>query len=223
MSENIFLFIPNIIGYARIILNIIAFWYMRTDYVLAVTCYVSSALLDAFDGHAARMFNQSTKFGAMLDQLTDRTATMCLLVTLAYFYPQWMFFFQMSMTIDIVSHWLHLHSSNMKGMTSHKMIDLSGNPILRLYYTSKPVLFVMCAGNELFYSSLYLWYFTEGPQIPLLFWSCGLWKLLFYVTMPISLVKTGISLVHLVVASQNIAIIDVAERSKGIKMSLEER
>ena len=50
----------------------------------------------------------ATKFGAMLDQLTDRAATMCLLVQLANFYPAYMFLFQMSMTIDIVSHWLHL-------------------------------------------------------------------------------------------------------------------
>ncbi|XP_078000739.1 CDP-diacylglycerol--inositol 3-phosphatidyltransferase-like isoform X2 [Glandiceps talaboti] len=170
LSENVFLFIPNIIGYARIILNIIAFWYIRTDYVVAAACYLSSVLLDEFDGFAAMMFNQCTEFGAMLDHLTDRTGTMCLLVTLAYFYPQWMFVFQMSMTIDIAGHWLHLHSSKMKGVTSYKLIDLSGNPILRLYYTSKPVLSFMCIGNELFYTSLYLWYFTEGPQIAFRKW-----------------------------------------------------
>ena len=39
-----------------------------------------SGLLDAVDGHAARLLNQSSKFGAMLDMLTDRCATMCLLV-----------------------------------------------------------------------------------------------------------------------------------------------
>ena len=44
----------------------------------------------------------------MLDQLTDRAATMCLLVQLSNFYPKYMLFFQRSMTIDIVSHWLHL-------------------------------------------------------------------------------------------------------------------
>ena len=34
---------------------------------------------------------------------------------------------------------------------------------MRLYYTSRPVLFCMCAGNELFYASLYLLNFTSGP------------------------------------------------------------
>lgn len=50
-----------------------------------------------------------TKFGAMLDMLTDRCATMCLLVNLALLYPSYTFLFQISMSLDIASHWLHLH------------------------------------------------------------------------------------------------------------------
>uniref|UniRef100_A0A8C2CPK7 CDP-diacylglycerol--inositol 3-phosphatidyltransferase (phosphatidylinositol synthase) n=1 Tax=Cyprinus carpio TaxID=7962 RepID=A0A8C2CPK7_CYPCA len=75
----------------------------------AVFCYLLSALLDAFDGHAARALNQGTKFGAMLDMLTDRCATMCLLVNLALLYPSYTFLFQLSMCLDVASHWLHLH------------------------------------------------------------------------------------------------------------------
>ncbi|XP_071790741.1 CDP-diacylglycerol--inositol 3-phosphatidyltransferase-like [Asterias amurensis] len=212
MAENIFLFVPNLIGYARILLALIAFYYMRTDYVTATWCYLLSGLLDAFDGHAARMLNQGTKFGAMLDQLTDRCATMCLLVTLSVLYPDYMFWFQLSMIIDVASHWLHLHSSSMKGIANHKMIDMSGNPILRIYYTSRPVLFAMCAGNELFYSMMYLLYFTEGPLIPIV--SFSIFRLILILSAPISLAKTAISLLHLITASQNMAIIDVAEREQ---------
>lgn len=50
-----------------------------------------------------------TKFGAMLDMLTDRCATMCLLVNLSLLYPSYTFLFQLNMTLDIASHWLHLH------------------------------------------------------------------------------------------------------------------
>lgn len=46
-------------GYARIVLAVIAFYYMRTNYVVAGWCYIVSALLDSVDGHAARAFNQS--------------------------------------------------------------------------------------------------------------------------------------------------------------------
>ena len=98
-DENIFIFVPNLIGYGRIILALLSFWFMPTNYVAAGWCYILSGLLDAFDGHAARALNQSTKFGAMLDMLTDRCATMCLLATLSTFYPKWLFFFQLSMTI----------------------------------------------------------------------------------------------------------------------------
>ena len=73
-----------------------------------------SGLLDAVDGHAARLLNQSSKFGAMLDMLTDRCATMCLLATLCIFYPSAAILFQISMTIDISCHWIHMHTTLLK-------------------------------------------------------------------------------------------------------------
>lgn len=83
---------------------------MPTNHVIATVCYVVSALLDAFDGHAARYFNQSTKFGAILDQLTDRCGTMVLCSVLAYLYPKYMLWFHISMCIDIACHWIYLHT-----------------------------------------------------------------------------------------------------------------
>ena len=47
--------------------------------------------------------------------LTDRCATMCLLATLGTFYPRWLFFFQLSMTIDISCHWIYLHTTTLQG------------------------------------------------------------------------------------------------------------
>ncbi|XP_074642021.1 CDP-diacylglycerol--inositol 3-phosphatidyltransferase-like [Tubulanus polymorphus] len=214
MSENIFLFVPNLIGYVRIFLALVSFWFMATDYVTAVWCYAISALLDEFDGRAARMMNQETKFGEMLDMLTDRCANMCLLVVLSSFYPSWMFLFQLNMTIDIASHWLHLHASTMKGSTNHKCIDLERNPVLRLYYTSWSFLFTMCAGNEMFFSMLYLCHFTIGPAL----FGIGLWQVLCVLSAPVAIVKTGISLIHLYAASLNMGAIDAAEReAAGIK------
>ncbi|XP_026754959.2 CDP-diacylglycerol--inositol 3-phosphatidyltransferase [Galleria mellonella] len=208
-KENIFLFVPNIIGFARVILAIISFYFMPTNCVLACTCYITSALLDAFDGHAARYFNQSTKFGAMLDQLTDRAGTACLMMTLASFYPQYTFWFQLSLSIDITCHWLYLHTSTLQGKTSHKFIDMSENPVMHVYYTNKTVLFCMCAGNEAFYAALYVMYFYTGPTVL----GIGLWKLIALVSMPVAIVKAGISVLHGIVASLNLATIDVNERA----------
>jgi len=212
-DDNVFLFVPNLIGYSRIFLALVSFYFMPFDHVTATWCYLLSGLLDAFDGHAARMLGQSSKFGAMLDQLTDRCATMCLLVTLAFFYPSWMLLFQLSMTIDIACHWLHLHSTLMSGGDSHKKIDLAENPILYHYYNNKVILFSMCAGNELFYSMLYLCHFTIGPELPLV--GIGLWQILAVVCFPIAVVKSGISLVHLYAASHNIVQIDIEDRQKA--------
>ncbi|XP_072044647.1 CDP-diacylglycerol--inositol 3-phosphatidyltransferase-like isoform X2 [Amphiura filiformis] len=211
MAENIFLFVPNLIGYGRIILMIMAFWCMQTDYIQATFYYLLSGLLDAFDGHAARMLNQGTKFGAMLDQLTDRAGTLGLLIMLGTLYPSYVFWFQISACLDIVSHWLHLHSSATSGKSSHKSIDLSGNPVLHLYYTNRQFLFFMCSGNELFYAMVYLLYFTEGPSL----YFIGLFRLIVYLTAPISLVKSGISLIHLITASMDMGAVDVAEREKA--------
>lgn len=97
-------------GFGRVILALISFYFMPTNYVVASWCYVVSSLLDAIDGHAARYYNQSTKFGAILDQLTDRIGTMCLMVTLCLFYPAYTFWFQLSMAIDIACHWIYLHT-----------------------------------------------------------------------------------------------------------------
>ncbi|XP_069599496.1 CDP-diacylglycerol--inositol 3-phosphatidyltransferase-like [Ranitomeya imitator] len=202
-------------GYVRILFAFVAFYFMPTSPLVASTFYLLSGLLDAFDGHAARALNQGTKFGAMLDMLTDRCATMCLLVNLSLLYPPYTLLFQLSMSLDIASHWLHLHSSTLKGSDSHKTIDLSGNPVLRLYYTSRPVLFFMCAGNELFYCMLYLLHFSEGPAVTLgPLGGVGLFRLVVTFCCPVSLVKSLISLLHLVTASCNMAALDRAERAR---------
>ncbi|MPC60544.1 CDP-diacylglycerol--inositol 3-phosphatidyltransferase-like [Portunus trituberculatus] len=213
MAENIFIFVPNLIGYGRIILALLSFYYMPTNHIMAASMYILSGFLDAFDGHAARALNQATKFGAMLDMLTDRCGTMCLLVTLSHFYPQYMFLFQVSMTIDISCHWLHLHTTLLAGRKSHKGEDSNTNPILRIYYTSKVVLFFMCAGNELFYSSLYLLHFTEGPIIA----GVGLWRILSYGLLPVGVLKSVLALMQGYSAALSLGEIDVLERQESQK------
>lgn len=214
MKENVFLFIPNLIGYARIVLAISSFYFMPTDYVLTTITYLMSGLLDAFDGYAARYFNQSTMFGAMLDMLTDRCVTTALQVMLALFYPNYTFVFQILICLDISSHWIHVQSSLLKGGASHKKIDLSGNFFLRIYYHSRVVLFIMCAGNELFFCMLYLIHFTSGPLVSLGSISFGLWVAMAWLTLPICIVKQVISVIQLIVACINTANLDESERER---------
>ncbi|OAD61289.1 CDP-diacylglycerol--inositol 3-phosphatidyltransferase, partial [Eufriesea mexicana] len=208
-------FIYVLTGYGRVILAIISFYLMTTNYIIASWCYIISALLDAVDGYAARYFNQGTKFGAMLDQLTDRIGTMCLLATLCIFYPSYSFWFQLSMAIDISCHWIYLHTSLLQGKTNHKFLSMSENSVLRLYYTDRTVLFIMCAGNEAFYAALYLLYFTEGP----IFLGISLLRLVMYLSAPIAFIKSGISLLHGYISCINLSIIDLKERQGQPKVN----
>ncbi|XP_046840721.1 CDP-diacylglycerol--inositol 3-phosphatidyltransferase-like [Xenia sp. Carnegie-2017] len=213
MAENVFLFVPNLIGYARIIFAFVSFHYMADRPILFFVLYLISSLLDAFDGHFARLLGQASKFGAMLDMLTDRCASACLILMLSNFYPTYRVVFQFLISLDISSHWLHMYSSLIKGDQTHKT---SSNFFLKLYYTSRPVLFIMCAGNELFLLFLYLLHFSNGPNVfEINATPIGLWSLLAYINFPIFFVKQLISLLHLVTAAQDIVAYDVAERRKS--------
>ena len=59
-------------GYVRVVLALISFYFMPTHPWLAGSSNLLSGFLDAFDGMAARKFNQGTMFGAVLDMITDR-------------------------------------------------------------------------------------------------------------------------------------------------------
>lgn len=51
---------------------VVAFKLCFTSPLPAAICYCISQGLDAVDGVVARYFNQCSKFGAVLDMLTDR-------------------------------------------------------------------------------------------------------------------------------------------------------
>jgi CDP-diacylglycerol--inositol 3-phosphatidyltransferase len=90
-SENVFLFVPNLIGelimsiykercnqqkyytgYTRIILAGLSLYYMSYHPKYCTLAYCVSCLLDAVDGQAARALGQTSKFGQGLDMVTDR-------------------------------------------------------------------------------------------------------------------------------------------------------
>ena len=57
-DKNIFLFVPNLIGYARIILAFVSYACLSSHPYTATSLYALSGLLDAVDGYAARILNQ---------------------------------------------------------------------------------------------------------------------------------------------------------------------
>jgi CDP-diacylglycerol--inositol 3-phosphatidyltransferase len=166
--ENIFLFWPNIIGYFRIVLAIASLYYMPLHPRTCSFLYSVSCLLDALDGYVARVYEQSTRFGAVLDMVTDRCTTSCLLVFLSSAFPRWAIVFQGLIALDFASHYIHMYSSLVVGGvdSSHKNVDKSQSWLLNLYYTNKTVLFTVCALNELFFIALYLLSFSSPMLSP---------------------------------------------------------
>ncbi|OAA67268.1 cdp-diacylglycerol-inositol 3-phosphatidyltransferase [Niveomyces insectorum RCEF 264] len=167
-EENIFLFWPNVIGYSRIVLAVASLYYMPLHPRTCSLLYSVSCLLDALDGYAARYFEQSTRFGAVLDMVTDRCTTTCLLVFLCTAFPRWAILFQGLVSLDLASHYMHMYATLAMGgsETSHKAVDRSRSWLLNQYYTNKTVLFLFCTFNELFFIALYLLSFSSPILSP---------------------------------------------------------
>lgn len=113
-----------------------ALYYMSYHPIYCAVLYAISCLLDAFDGWAARRYNQSTKFGAVLDMVTDRCTTACLLVFLSAAYSRWAVVFQVLISLDLASHYMHMYASLDAGASSHKKVTKERSWILNLYYTN---------------------------------------------------------------------------------------
>ncbi|KAG6854631.1 hypothetical protein C0991_004233 [Blastosporella zonata] len=215
-SENVFLFVPNLIGYSRIILAGLSLHFMSYHPKYCTLAYVVSCLLDAVDGQAARALNQTSKFGAVLDMVTDRCTTSCLLCYLASAYPDVAILFQFLIALDFSSHYMHMYSSLVTGARSHKLVTSDVSRILWRYYNDSRMLFFVCAGNELFYVSLYLMKWIPTP-IGLPGGLSGLTyaQLVAMVSSPIWLYKNIVNVVQLWKASKVLVGVDLVERANA--------
>eukprot|EP00914_Ancora_sagittata_P030376 GHVO01060702.1.p1 GENE.GHVO01060702.1~~GHVO01060702.1.p1 ORF type:complete len:209 (+),score=6.22 GHVO01060702.1:56-682(+) len=71
MGLAILLYVPNIIGYIRLILLVISWCFYDSRPSLSICFYCVSAGLDAIDGIAARRLKQTSAFGAWFDVVID--------------------------------------------------------------------------------------------------------------------------------------------------------
>jgi CDP-diacylglycerol--inositol 3-phosphatidyltransferase len=126
-------------GYFRIILCLASLYFMPLHPRRCSFLYSISCLLDALDGIAARKFSQSTRFGAVLDMVTDRCATTCLLVFLATAKPAYSMIFQGLISLDLASHYMHMYATLVMGgqTQSHKTVDAKRSRLMNLYYSNK--------------------------------------------------------------------------------------
>ncbi|XP_047468671.1 uncharacterized protein LOC125024933 [Penaeus chinensis] len=70
-NYSILLYVPNLIGYTRLLLLLLAFCLLPASPASFVTLYSISITLDGFDGYAARKLHQCSLFGAWFDVILD--------------------------------------------------------------------------------------------------------------------------------------------------------
>jgi CDP-diacylglycerol--inositol 3-phosphatidyltransferase len=216
--NQVFLYIPNLIGYGRFILYLASFiCHSLGNWQLCLGLYAIAFILDEFDGRAARAYNQSSNFGAALDMVADRSATAGLCLILAQLYPNYLLGFIGAIALDISSHYYLIYATVLRGSASHKdSAQWSTNGLLKLYYGNKPFMDVLILGNELFYLLLYLNFYLVNMSLNLAGWQTNIWQLLLIVTLPIYLLKQATNVLQLQAAGQEIAQLDlVSGQSKN--------
>ncbi|KAK2381558.1 CDP-diacylglycerol-inositol 3-phosphatidyltransferase [Trifolium repens] len=156
---SVYLYVPNIIGYIRVLLNCLAFSLCLRNKIIFPILYFFSFVCDAVDGWCARRFNQVSTFGAVLDMVTDRISTACLLVVLSQLYKPGLIFLSL-LALDIGSHWFQMYSTFLAGKASHKDVKDSTNWLFRAYYGNRMFMAYCCVSCEVLY--LILFYLAEN-------------------------------------------------------------
>jgi phosphatidylglycerophosphate synthase len=182
------LYYPNLICYFRAIL-LIYFIYIAADQpILACFVIVSSVLLDMVDGLIARVCNQSTKIGAILDYSIDRATVVGFLCILVSIYPNYRFVFALIGILDITSHLFHLNASLIHNKISHKEISNKESWLLRFYYGKRFNLTLTCLIHDLFFMLLYLYNFHSNTII----------LTILFILLPGVILKTAIHIAQLI-------------------------
>lgn len=208
MVNSVALWYPNLVGYVRILSTFLSFSYIFHSPLFAAIFYCIGQGLDAVDGITARYFNQCSRFGAVLDMLTDRMATAVLLVVLSHLYPAQWGHFAFLIVLDIVSHWFQMYSKLALNKTTHKG---SRNKLLNFYYTFPYALLVFCVGNEAFFVCLYLLSFKE------LLFMFNFINIILYISFPICMMKQFMNFVQLYDSCSEIMELDLAQHKQNNK------
>ncbi|KAJ2806636.1 phosphatidylinositol synthase 1 (CDP-alcohol phosphatidyltransferase1) [Coemansia guatemalensis] len=209
--KDVFLFVPNLIGYSRVALTGAATYGMYYEHpFITFISYAASELLDVADGYYARKLGQCSKLGEVLDMVTDRCTTTVLLTYLAQLYDCRLLaiLFCLLVSLDISSHYMQMYSQLITGKTNHKQMDENAHWILKAYYTDRRVLFGFCFGNEAFFLLLYLNKFLPTYALYL---SIPLTVAAF----PICLIKNVINGIQLYESASDLARLDAVEINKS--------
>jgi len=149
-------------GYARVALALAAYCVSLRHPARTAALYLASFVCDELDGRAARALGQASTLGAVLDMVTDRVATACLLAIVGALYgaacPAALLCALVLVALDVSSHWFGMYAALRCGGRSHKDADaVRSSPwLVRLYYRRRLFMGACCVACEVLYLSLYL-------------------------------------------------------------------
>ncbi|XP_062087317.1 probable CDP-diacylglycerol--inositol 3-phosphatidyltransferase 2 [Humulus lupulus] len=213
---SVYLYIPNIIGYIRVLMNCFAFAQWFSNKKLFSVLYFISFVCDGIDGWCARKFNQVSTFGAVLDMVTDRISTACLLVILSQVYRPGLVFLSL-LALDIASHWLQMYSTFLSGKVSHKDVKDSTNWLFKLYYGNRMFMAYCCVACEVLYILLFLLAKNDTENLMDILISSAKQNALLAILVSLSLfgwaVKQAVNVIQLKTAADVCVVYDV-EKNK---------
>ncbi|OGT44575.1 MAG: hypothetical protein A3E82_01640 [Gammaproteobacteria bacterium RIFCSPHIGHO2_12_FULL_38_11] len=191
MTKNPVFFIPNILDYVRILLLICVVCVFPIYPWLGIGCYVTNSILDMLDGTLARLLNQQSKLGALLDFSIDRACITILLAACIWAYPHLWRWFVAVMALDIASHFAICYASAYNG-GSHLNFIAHGSKLLLWFSQKSWVRYGICTSHDVFFA-LFVTYFLTPSTF---------WLVLWLVCVPGMLLKTWIHLEQFYLAAQ---------------------
>jgi len=160
---------------------------------------------DVVDGYAARFFKQTSKYGAVLDMVTDRTSTAGLCALLATLYPKESFVFIGLIVLDIFSHWFHVVYAEMS-QRHHK--GEQRNMFLKWYYGCYPLFAYCCLSQEFYYLCRWSLFYEAAGGNPVLIAGLDLQWFATHLWLPGFLLKQVVNVAQWWNAASNIAKLD---------------
>lgn len=184
-------FIPNILDYVRILLLIFVVFLFPIHPWLGIMLYLVNSVLDMLDGTLARLFNQQSKLGALLDFSIDRAAITILLAGCIWINPHLFVLFVAVMALDIASHFAVCYANAYNG-SSHLQFVSQGSQLLIWFSQKSWVRYLICTSHDLFFGIFICNFLAPSPS----------WLILWVILTPGMLLKTWIHLEQFYLAAR---------------------
>jgi len=181
-------YIPNVLGYIRIVLVCVFLGTFKKHPFISVLVLFLAQFLDMLDGYFARKLNQNSNLGVVLDMCIDRITYLAFYFALLIMQPNLFYGVLFLAVLDHSSHYARIYACQISKITNHKEL-ISRYKLLNYYYGSKTFLTALIIGENTFLASVYLSSFYQLS---------GMLLVVFCITFVLFLLKQIINMVQLI-------------------------